>query len=85
MYTKKSKKITDISWRFSDWGFCISDCTVYSVQFTAIEYSLKLTAVPAEVNKTWEITTTTDDLRIKCNGVEVNTLSIAKHMIITAL
>ena len=58
-------EIGRITWRFKDWSYFIDYCTPYA-------YSLKFTSVPpAEVNKTWDITMTTDDLRIKCNKREV--------------
>ena len=64
LYESKTNAITVISVYFMDWRctvvFCIPD-----------DPQLKLTAVPTAVNKIWEVTTTPDELRIKCNGVEV--------------
>ena len=58
-------KIGRITWRFKDWSYFIDYCTPYA-------YSLKFTKTPTtEVNKTWEITMTTDGVRIKCNKEEV--------------
>ena len=54
-----------ITWRFKDWSYCIEHCTPFA-------FSLKFTkAPPIEVDKVWEITLTTDDVRIKCNKEEV--------------
>ena len=56
---------TGIRWRFSDWGYFIFPCT-------PIDFSHKLTTTPPTVvNKTWEVRHTTDELKIKCNGIEV--------------
>ena len=57
--------ITYITWRFSDWGYHISYCTPY-------DYSLNFPVTPPTgVNKTWEITLTTEDVKIKCNSLQV--------------
>ena len=57
--------ITYIMWRFSDWGYIIKYCTPYG-------YSLKFPVTPpTDVNKTWEITFTTEDVKIKCNTLQV--------------
>ena len=56
--------ITNIIWRFSDWGCVISRCTPW-------DYSIKFTSLPTNVTKTWEITVTPEDIRIKCNTLEV--------------
>ena len=64
LYTD-SAYITIISWRFSDWGYYIYYCTPR-------EYSLKFPVTPpTDVNKTWEITFTTEDVKIKCNSLQV--------------
>ena len=57
--------ITNIWWRFSDWGYNIRFCTPCC-------YSLKFPVTPPTgVNKTWEITFTTEDVKIKCNTLQV--------------
>ena len=57
--------ITNIYWRFSDWGYIINSCTPHY-------YSLKFPVTPpTDVNKTWEITFTTEDVKIKCNSLQV--------------
>ena len=64
LYTD-SGYITSIFWRFSDWGYIIYSCTPY-------DYSLKFPVTPpTDVNKTWEITFTTEDVKIKCNSLQV--------------
>ena len=64
LYTD-SGYITNIYWRFSDWGYIIAYCT-------PDDYSLKLPVTPPTgVNKTWEITFTTEDVKIKCNTLQV--------------
>ena len=56
---------TTIRWRFSDWGYVIYYCT-------PTNYSLKFPVTPpTDVNKTWEITFTTEDVKIKCNSLQV--------------
>ena len=63
LYTD-SYYITNIYWRFSNWGYGITYCTPY--------YSLKFPVTPpTDVNKTWEITFTTEDVKIKCNTLQV--------------
>ena len=65
LYTDSGDYITYISWRFSDWGYIIYYCTPY-------DYSLKFPVTPpTDVNKTWEITFTTEDVKIKCNSLQV--------------
>ena len=65
-YTDSGGYITSISWRFSGWGYHISYCTPYPY------YSLKFPVTPpTDVNKTWEITLTTEDVKIKCNSLQV--------------
>ena len=64
LYTD-SDYITSIWWRFSDWGYYINYCAPY-------DYSLKFPVTPpTDVNKTWEITFTTEDVKIKCNSLQV--------------
>ena len=61
-----SGHITNIEWRFSDWGYYIWPCTphpLFSVKFPVTP--------PTDVNKTWEITFTTEDVKIKCNSLQV--------------
>ena len=64
LYTD-SGYITNIFWRFSDWGYYIYCCTprYYSLKFPVTP--------PTDVNKTWEITFTTEDVKIKCNSLQV--------------
>ena len=65
VYTASGDAIVGISWRFLDWGYFIFGCTPF-------DYSHKLTTTPtAVVNKTWEARHTTDELKMKCNGIEV--------------
>ena len=64
LYTD-SGYFTRISWRFSDWGYYIGYCTPDG-------YFLKFPVTPPTgVNKTWEITFTTEDVKIKCNSLQV--------------
>ena len=57
--------ITDIYWRFSDWGYYIQYCT-------HVDYSAKFPlSPPTDVDKTWEVTVTAEDIKIKCNSLEV--------------
>ena len=64
LYTD-SVSITRITWKFSDWGYVINYCTPggYSLKFPVIP--------PTGINKTWEITFTTEDVKIKCNPLQV--------------
>ena len=55
--------MTGIRWRFSDWAYLIAFCTYFTLKFTATP--------PPGINKTWEITATTEELKIKCNTLEV--------------
>ena len=65
LYPDSYYSITYITWRFSDWGYIISFCTPY-------HYSLKFPVTPpTDVNKTWEITFTTEHVKIKCNSLQV--------------
>ena len=65
LWTDSDVHITSISWRFSDWGYIISYCTPSN-------YSLKFPVTPpTDVNKTWEITFTIEDVKIKCNTLQV--------------
>ena len=59
-----TEHITNIFWRFSDWGCTISRCTPW-------DYGIKFTAPPTNVTKTWEITFTPEDITIKCNTFKV--------------
>ena len=64
LYTD-SGYITTIYWRFSDWGYYIAYCTPR-------DYSLKFPVTPpTDVKKTWEITFTTKDVKIKWNTKQV--------------
>ena len=57
--------ITNIEWRFKDWGYIIRYCTPGS-------YSLKFPVTPPTgVNKTWEVIFTPEDIKIKCNTLQV--------------
>ena len=65
LYPDSRNAITRITWRFRDWGYFIVYCTPY-------DYSLKFPVTPPTgVNKTWEITFTTEDVKIKCNTLQV--------------
>ena len=65
LYPDSGDHITNIYWRFSDWGYIITYCTPGG-------YSLKFPVTPPTgVNKTWEITFTTEELKIKCNTLQV--------------
>ena len=65
LYTDSGDFITNIYWRFSDWGYNIGYCTTG-------DYSLKFPVTPPTgVNKAWEITFTTEDVKIKCNTLQV--------------
>ena len=65
LYTDSGSWFTNIWWRFSDWGYIIRHCTPYA-------YSQKFPLTPPTgVNKTWEITFTTEDVKIKCNSLQV--------------
>ena len=65
LYTYSGSKFTAIRWRFSDWGYAIESCTRW-------DFSLKFPVTPPTgVNKTWEITFTTEDVKIKCNTLQV--------------
>ena len=48
---------------FIDWS--------YGIFYCASGDPVKLTPVSAAVNKIWEVTTTPEEITIKCNGVEV--------------
>ena len=57
--------ITRIRWRFKDWGYIIKDCTPG-------DYYLKFPVTPSTgANKTWEVSVTPEDVKIKCNTLEV--------------
>ena len=65
LYPDSSVYITNIYWRFSDWGYIIHYCTPG-------DFSLKFPVTPPTgVNKTWEITFTTEDVKINCNTLQV--------------
>ena len=65
LYTDSGGYITHIIWRFSDWGYHISYCTPW-------DYSLKFPVTPpTDVKNTWEITFTTENVKIKCNSLQV--------------
>ena len=64
LYPDSDVQITNIRWKFSDWGYYIAYCTPG-------DFSLKFPVTPTDVNKTWEITFTTEDLKIKCNTLQV--------------
>ena len=65
LYPDSGYYITNIIWRFSDWGYHIGYCApdYYSLKFPVTP--------PTDVNKTWEITFTTEDVKIKCNTLQV--------------
>ena len=56
---------TLINWLFRNWRYYINSCTISddSVKFPVTP--------PTDVNKTWEITLTTEDIKIKCNSLQV--------------
>ena len=63
--------MTDVLCRFSDWGCDIVACTPYDYD-SGQYYTLKFpVAPPTGVKKTWEVTVTTEDLKIKYNNLEV--------------
>ena len=63
--------MTDVLLRFSDWGYDIGYCTPYDHN-TRQYYTLKFpVAPPTGIKKTWEVTVTTQDLKIKCNSLGV--------------
>ena len=65
LLTDSGDWITTIRWRFSDWGYNIYYCTPGDL-------TLKFPVTPPTgVNKTWEITFTTEDVKIKCNTLQV--------------
>ena len=63
---KGGKWITNIGWRFSDWGYDIKHCTPG-------EYTLKFPVTPPTgiIYMTWEVKFTTEDITLKCNTLEV--------------
>ena len=67
LFTDSGASITWILWTFTDWGYIIGYCTPrnYSSEFTFP------VSPPIGVKKTWEITLTTEDLKIKCNSIQV--------------
>ena len=68
LYTDSGDYITSIWWTFRDWQHDINYCTHYN-------YSPKFPVTPpTDVNKTWEITFTTEDVKIKCNSLQVQHL-----------
>ena len=65
LYTEYSSYITSFWWRFKDWGYVINLCT-------PDDYSLKFPVTPPTgVKKTWEVTITPEDVKIKCNTLQV--------------
>ena len=65
LWTDSGGHITNIIWRFSDWGYVIIYCTPNG---NFIKFPV---TPPTGVNKTWEITFTTVDVKIKCNSLQV--------------
>ena len=64
LYDDWDVRITSIRWRFKDWKYTIQYCTG--------NYHLKFPVTPPTgVNKTWEITFATEDIKIKCNTLQV--------------
>ena len=65
LYEDDGGQITYIKWMFSDWGYIIIGCTRGN-------FSLKFPALPPTgIKKTWELTFTTEYVRIMCNTLEV--------------
>ena len=64
LYDQSGGSTTNIKWNFDDWAYFIKDCTLgYSLQFPVTP--------PADIRKTWEIIVTAEDVKIKCNTLEV--------------
>ena len=63
LFTKKDDYITRVRWFFKDWDYSIASCTENVLKFPATP--------PTVVNKTWEVTVTPEDIKIKCNTLEV--------------
>ena len=65
LFSDSGHSITHINWIFRNWRYYISSCTPNddSVKFPVTP--------PTDVNKTWEITLTTEDVKIKCNTLQV--------------
>ena len=64
LYKSRNTRVATMRIMFKDWRCRIPYCTPDYIP-------LKLTPVLAAVNKIWEVTTVPDELKIKCNGVEV--------------
>ena len=65
LLTDSGFRITNIYWRFSDWGCYIHHCLPEN-------YALKFSGAPPNgVEKTWEVTATPGYVRIKCDTLEV--------------
>ena len=65
LYSKSGAYISGIWWRFSDWAYFITHCTpgVFSLKFPV--------APPIGVQKTWEVALTKNNVKIKCNTLQV--------------
>ena len=65
LYPDVGDFITYITWRFSIWACFISECipdgNLHGFSVTP----------PTGVEKTWEVTVTPTDMKIKCNTLEV--------------
>ena len=65
LFTDGGYWITDIAWTYENWGYAIRECTSWA-------YDQQLAVVAQGMDTMiWEVTHTTEDLTIKCNGVEV--------------
>ena len=73
LYPDSGSSFTNIRWRFSDWGYVIWYCapTGYSLKFPVTP--------PTDVNKTWEITLTTEDVILYKSYI----LSLTTHIKLT--
>ena len=65
MYDDNGIPSVNVWWGFTDWSYAISYCTPLS---RLLKFPV---TPPTGVNKTWEITVTPEDIKIKCNTLEV--------------
>ena len=59
-------EITNIQWAFNSWKYFIEHCTVFDLPTITFPVT-----PPTGINKTWEVTFTEEELKIKCNTLEV--------------
>ena len=64
LLTDSGDYITNIKWKFKDWGYEILSCTPGN-------YKLKYHSTPVGTRKVWKITFTPEDVTIKCASLEV--------------